>query len=29
MHYAVIPAIIIIGMNTTPKPSLVQLLTPV
>ena len=29
MHYAMIPAIIIVGMNTTPKPSLVQLLTPV
>ena len=29
MHYAMIPGIIIIGMYTTPRPTLAQLLTPV
>ena len=29
MHYALIPGIIIIGMYTTPRPTLAQLLTPV
>jgi len=28
-HYGLIPAIIVIGMTTTPRPSLSQLLTPV
>ena len=28
MHYALIPGIIIIGMYTTPRPTLAQLLTP-
>ena len=28
-HYGLIPAIIIIGMNTTPRPGLTALLTPV
>ncbi|XP_047338951.1 mitochondrial import receptor subunit TOM7-1-like [Impatiens glandulifera] len=28
-HYGFIPLIIIIGMNTDPKPSLYQLLSPV
>jgi len=27
--YGLIPAIIVIGMTTTPRPSLSQLLTPV
>lgn len=29
LHYAIIPAIIIVGMNTTPKPSILSLLTPI
>ena len=29
LHHALIPAIIIVGMNTTPKPSILQLLTPI
>jgi len=29
LHYAIIPVIIIVGMNTSPKPSLLQLLTPI
>ena len=28
-HYAMIPAIIIVGMHTTPRPGLAALLTPV
>ena len=28
-HYGFIPLIIIIGMNTEPKPNLAQLLSPV
>eukprot|EP00740_Mantoniella_antarctica_P004204 CAMPEP_0181352722 /NCGR_PEP_ID=MMETSP1106-20121128/2461_1 /TAXON_ID=81844 /ORGANISM="Mantoniella antarctica, Strain SL-175" /LENGTH=65 /DNA_ID=CAMNT_0023465301 /DNA_START=72 /DNA_END=269 /DNA_ORIENTATION=- len=28
LHYCMIPAIIIVGMNTSPKPSLSMLLTP-
>ena len=29
LHYAIIPVIIIVGMNTSPKPGLLQLLTPI
>ena len=29
LHYAIIPIIIVVGMNTTPKPSILQLLTPI
>jgi len=29
LHYAIIPVIIIVGMNTSPKPSILQLLTPI
>ena len=29
LHYAIIPVIIIVGMNTTPKPSILSLLTPI
>ncbi|KAF9617536.1 hypothetical protein IFM89_037348 [Coptis chinensis] len=29
VHYGFIPAVIIIGMNSDPKPSLYQLLSPV
>ncbi|CEF97783.1 Mitochondrial import receptor subunit TOM7 [Ostreococcus tauri] len=29
LHYAIIPVIIIVGMNTTPEPSVLSLLTPI